>query len=1238
VYRIFLLIGHGLLPENEPENPAAEEGGPKPSILQLIWIYHPFAMLAMALVIAGFAYSLLPEQIKEEPKPLSYFYNRSLSALMMAKNPLVSESKSNIQVDIQKAKTDLEFIFHHPSYRDQLDNDPELINPYMLYGESLYLYGMHPNITQDRIKTFERAVYAYSEALSWEGKHWDERQQRIYDQQYFNSDETYNERVLAARKLLRRRYLQYMHALSAMKAEKYNLAQESIDNLMHDFRLESLQKTENDSNFESELSDLPPHEFELLPEDRTLLYFQLGQLNEVRKDYKQAEKNYQIFLLNARRSREYFQALMRLGSFYFMDAEKAEDVVTKRRMFGEAAKIFDKVVSASPPGDLLREAYFTGGRAYLNMAMTLPVEEKSIWNKLEDLGETSRERLKTFSGGNTLPERTRNIIPALGRMLTQSGLSTPVPTDLMLKTMGGSFLSLAAQSRLSPMGERKRLLSRAKAFFTGSQGGEDQKFDGASYVMLARTYMVEEEFDKARGLLRYTSSKFWSDDVELACQLGIANSYLLEGDLDRAYVRFIGGVEKITPSLLVEYDVMNWNLLCSQIYQGSREDKLNPAKRIWGFLPDNVQDIIYNATMTGRLPTRYQPILIRRLNEIISREDFYAPDYFKGIELTDTAYLLLQEELPLLKLSDRQWLNRMLVDKSFMQVLIPTAKGEIIKPFISAKELENDTNNILLNKNRVIKSLKALSLAYVDRANIATENNNRLLASDKKMDEHNLRLIAATPRRELEHASKINKFLIDKYPTPDEGVIMMDNAAILQRRARLAGSDPFRNTTLAKRLISEAADAYMEIGMSGKYLDLEPEALLEAGRNFFASGQYGRASEALDRYVKLYERTPDYGRANNLLGRCYWFQGRFLEAADVFKKNALALTDAGRASLYYLGAVYLDAKETTLGNVTTDRIGDPKNPYLQQSDNGQQYPQTALQVFNEIRRLPGITPTSRPWRWATFGLAKTWYEIAERARANELQKAQKEGRTAASIEWLPYYEEAERLLRESLERYKIKYNPNDPIGIDPIEEPEDYNDIMRERMESEYFLAMTLKVLARSRSEMGEGEVRKLLSDVINPELYPSDMTNLDGTRLLLTNRSVLGLTEGPVVRPRYLEALQHNSFFLLAQSWKEYGRELLRENKKTLADNAFDKALQVYRQARDRLTLVDGPRILYNMGEVMISLGKPQDARRLFLMAISQVNQLESSGQKQEIIDELILWRTLSQDRIRDMDNKVGI
>ena len=38
--------------------------------------------------------SLLPEQIKEEPKPLSYFYNRSLSALMMAKNPLVSESKS----------------------------------------------------------------------------------------------------------------------------------------------------------------------------------------------------------------------------------------------------------------------------------------------------------------------------------------------------------------------------------------------------------------------------------------------------------------------------------------------------------------------------------------------------------------------------------------------------------------------------------------------------------------------------------------------------------------------------------------------------------------------------------------------------------------------------------------------------------------------------------------------------------------------------------------------------------------------------------------------------------------------------------------------------------------------------------------------------------------------------------------------------------------------------------------
>lgn len=1229
------------MPEEEEEG-ARTESAPGRSVLQLIWIYHPLAFLALALAIAGVSYSLLPKQAREEPKPLSWFYKRSLENLRKAKNPLVDATDDSVRESVQIAMTDLDFVFRHPSYRNQVENDPNLLNPFMLFGESLFLYGQHPDITQDRVKTFQLSSWAFSEAQRWEDKYWDEREQRIYDRQYFEPGEVFDERVLAERKLLRMQYLQYMRAISALKAGQYNLAGEGIQELMRQFRLEGLGQ-EEDGQKPRSLVNLPPHEFELLPEEKVLLYFYSGQLNEQRGNIAEAARDYQVFLLHARRSREYFQALMRLGSFYFAEAEgsSGSDNERARRLYGEAAEIFSKVVAASPPGDILREAYFMGGRAYLNIAAGMSVGEKTLWNKAEDLGEKAEERLVILGRGKELPPRTKVIVPALARIMAQDGVARIFPAEAVSTLLPATGLGLATKERLTPLGERREYLRRAKAFFTGAQGG-DGLFDGAAYVMLSKTYMIEGDFDKARGLLRYTRSKFWSKDVERACDLGVAVSYLLEGNLDKALVRFTGGVEKNEPSLLVEYDILSWTELCRSIYENSRKEGNNPGKRIWGMLPDNVQEIVRNAATTDRLPERFNPILLRRLNDILSREDFYDAESFKGMkDLPETVEILLREEIPLLTMQNRQWLNRMLLD-SYMRssVILPTNPGEIIRPFPGAAEITSadSYNPVLLNPRDIIVYLKDLARLYVEDANRKEADNANFFRLNRDVPENELRLLWAAPRRDLENASRVNRYLIGEYPPPDIGEVMLDNASILRRRANLAASAPFFNHELARRLISEAAEAYMEIGMSGQHLEIEAEALLEAGRNFYAAARYGRAGEALTRYVQNYSEYPEIGWARNLLGRCYWYQGRFREAISVYRTNSERLTPDGRDSMYYLGAVFLDARTAIVDKTEVDLIGNPEMPFAREREGGGFMPETALQVFNEIRRMPGITPSSRPWRWATFGLGRTWYEIAERTRLAEEARALAENREPASIVWLPLYETAEQVLREGLERYRLQYGTvDDNVGVSREREPEDYFDIMRQRMESEYFLAMTQKVIARGRVEGEEEEMRQHFSNVINQELYPKNMADLDTARLLLSNRSVLGVNEGPVVRPLYLDTLRHNSYFFLAQSWKDYGRKLRQENKPQPANAAYERALQVYRTARDQLSLLDGPRILYNIGEVMIALDRAEDARRLFLMAITQVKQLEAAGQNPDSVAELTIWRQLSEDRLRDLEKKVN-
>lgn len=1228
--------------ENNTENQTPEEGSSrrKIDILPLLWKLHPFLFLGLAIILGLFAYNLIPKKVTEKPKTLTFYYDRSVAALNEASNPLLDNSEGRVQEAIQKAKTDFEYVFTHKSYRDQMDNAPELTNPYMLFGESLFLYGTNDRITQNKANTFQRAVWAFAQAIEWETKHWDEREQKIYDTQYFTDDEPYDEKVLAARKLLRNQYMRYMLARSAIYAGQYYLAESELDSLIKQFQVENLSNNELWKTVES----LPPHKYELLPEDRTLLYFFLAELSEKRNEVEKAEKYYRIFLLHANRSKEYFQALMRLGDIYFSKAKIADDknnIEEARRLYSEAAEIFSKVVAASPPSNILRRAYFTGGRAYYNMALTIPTTENSIWDISEKFSDKIKFTMQDFSNGNLLPPRSLFTPIALGRAISQSGIGSLTPFTLITENLIGGSLTLLSKERLTPESEKRSLLWKANMYFSGSQGGKLQEYDGPANIMLARIHMINGNYSDARKLLIHTRTYFWSPEIEVASKLGIAISYLMEGELDRSAVRFLGGPEKTSSSLLTIDDIKSWEGLCEKIFKETLENTPNPGKRLWALLPKNMQDIIQNVATTGKFSDRYKPIFIRRMNEVLSSEEFYSKKSFANLELPATAYALLDKDISLLTIQNRQWLNRMLLDSNYRTYILPTDSGSMIDPFPSASDFAPFDNSVLLTKNRVIQSLRTLSEEYTKNAQEASVELDTITYTP---DASEIRLLASAPRRDLSHATEINEFLINEYTPEYIGDIMMENADLYKKRAQLAGAEPFRNIDLARKLTAIAADKYMLIGKSGDYLSLEQKALIEAGRNYYAANKYGKASEALVVFVANYPSSSQIGWASNLLGRCYWYLKRFNDAIMTYRNNSSRRTPDGRNSLYYLGAVYLDAEEIIKDNTLINVVGNPDAPYAKEDKDGDVYPDTALQVFNEVRRQEGIAPSSRPWRWATFGLGKVWFYIAEKARFNELTKAEAEKREPNPIEWRDLYQKAADMLREGLERYKLKYSANDQVGISLNEEPEDYYDVMRERMQNEYFLALALRVLSRNNTSQDDNEVRTLLENVINQELYPNTLLELDTDKLLLGNRSVIGVNAGPVVNPKYLQEIRRNSFFLLADSWSNLGRLLMLDDppKRTSAIDAFEKALQVYRRSRDRLSIYDGPRILYNIGETMINLGRADDAKRMFLMVITQTDQIIDSANSnisQELKDEIqntLIWKELAQNRLKDLQNNL--
>ncbi len=1263
--------------ENPPDDAAImadledDAEGASSGILGLVWYYHPLIFLALSLLMAVVAYIMRPRQESFKAKTAKELYDSGLESLrrvMNVDNPLPAPE---IEAHARGAYADFETLFKH-RFRE-LPDHPEFINPYMLMAEASRLYARY--LPLKRKERLEETLLAYSQAIQWEKRKWE--QQAIYDRSNFcgPGENDIREDELAVRRRRRMRFLRYRQAVTMIRLGQQARALKILQVLQRELRREDVKPAgvaalglEPAASFRAGImtSRYIPHEFELVAEDRVLLHYYLAESYASLQQMNDAQREYQRFLLHAPRSREKFVALMRLGGMYMTKAESVPSVpgskkgidygARKRRLLRIAADKYAQVVQASAPEDILREAYFRGGQALLAMAGSMKVGRKTWWDTFSAIGIRTGEYLKNFAG-RELPERTRSAPVALGYLLLGSAVDIPSPEVTWSWGSLGAVVSLGSAGRKTRRARRDELLVRAEDYFDGAKGGIHGRFNAAARVMIANVLLARGQRDKARRLFMLTARSHPGAEVHTACMWGVAKAFLQDGKLDKARVRFIGGVENDTPAMLSQQDVTdgNWVELCRDLVRAVRDGKKKsgPVLHVWELLPAEVRPLIFSVDRSARVEAQQKTMLMLAFNQLIRRRDLYVADKLKNLKLPSFAEVLLRRDREAMLGHEVEWLNRMILESLFPRVIarnrggmsfegFPPARGLAVGLLVSVKELESD--------------IQSLVHAYLQRADLLEADIMREINRAKNLAEREslspaMRKTHIMRRRSLEDAARINEFLLRNY-MPGRVDLLMETAEIYRRLASVVAAAPFMQHHRAQQFTAKSARTFLRVADQLPGTSMEEEALWQAGWGFFRAKQYGRSKETLQRYVEKYRNSDRAGIAQNLLGRAYSNLGELQMAAKVYRDNAFRHTPAGRKALCYLGWIYM-----ALGRVKGadgkmhDLIGDPAQP-LPQRIGGLPRILSALQAFNFVRQLPGLGPQSRPWRWATFGLGTVWCRIADRERERELL-ARKQGAKPRPDRWVGIYRDhALACLREAYNRYLLKTGRDKGVGIDPWTQPEDFGELTCARFITEYNMAKVQTVLAKTLQEpQWHQRIRDHLSHLIDTGLYPDVMFDATGSEplylaiaenrrnraprtgdrgVLLAKAPMLGVVEGPVYYPDYLRGLRREAFFLLGQNYIEAGERLSAEDPQK-AQDAFRAAYSVYQAAHDRLPPVDSPQVMYLQGVCLQKMKLRDEAARKYTLVVNTARNLKGGGSDSLGVADPGYWASLASKRLQD-------
>ena len=183
---------------------------------------------------------------------------------------------------------------------------------------------------------------------------------------------------------------------------------------------------------------------------------------------------------------------------------------------------------------------------------------------------------------------------------------------------------------------------------------EDKLFDIEEYRVLKRKEIWKRlEFACWQGIRSYSSDK--GKPVE---------DYVAGNYMAFEIHKTTRGKGRGSAHLRIS-DIKHWTSFLFCLDMAREIDQPYPEKRIWMLLPRSVQTLIEELCSEVEIKQKHQSQIIKTLNAILDREDFYSKDYFPRTSLPEDLIGELERSRSGLSLSDIRWLNRRVLESIF---------------------------------------------------------------------------------------------------------------------------------------------------------------------------------------------------------------------------------------------------------------------------------------------------------------------------------------------------------------------------------------------------------------------------------------------------------------------------------------------------------------------------------------------------------------------------------------------
>ncbi|MHC4870242.1 MAG: tetratricopeptide repeat protein [Planctomycetota bacterium] len=1184
-----------------------DSGGVSLNILEILWYWAPAALFGCSVIFALITVILNPLQRRVQRKPPLDYFNPAVAILDdLNKNENVYSNTQKL-VELTKARVNLNRLAKHYRKTSEFQNG-KYFNPYLLIAET------NKRLAEISIPSRRKVIYSdaltnYSLAFDLEQKERDEDDTKSWNRQFFlqsrdNMFDSVNAKVRDVRKMRRMRYILYNLGLINLSLERTIASSRLFSRLKEDFFREEMDnlRLERSGMQRSYLSSqILPAAYELLPGDKVKLHYYLAQIAYLNNNLSLAEKEYKVFLLKVGRSRERFISKMRLGEFAFKRGKRfimdAEIVADKRRLelknnaifeFKNSADIYSEIVEESAPEDLLREAYFKGGIANLEYAAAMDVGRETSWDYMDREFEVLKSYLEDFSGMK-LPERSLNLPEMLAESIMSDSLSIPGLSSDVPSLVTGTMLSVVTEKRITPIEERDMRLAKARSYFDAASSGSKGRYLAESRVLIGRSLIVEQSSDKARRILKHAMEAYPYQHIKTAALLGIGWTYLAENSLDKAWKTYqkLPAADELPKSPLYSAKDINRNITdLARQYVRRADDLAYPEN--WLDSPpgsekmvraiDNSRELhrsllqaasayelllgkyrskdIAIKVSTAAIYSRLADLLLKR--PFGSEKDQKKARQYK-INAADT-YMRIAEEHPA-SLYDNDALLR---------------AGQL---FYDSKAYERCCESFELFSSRyglsdqIGRVRNLLGLAY--------QNLGLFEKSEKVLRTNAQNSTTAEGRKSLYYLGKTyllrSDFEADKKHLGGPGSDLLLSSRDDQS-VKVSALFYLRDITDWNKLLAKIkADSNSYSAAPGKRI----KELFAPELSSLINDVDPRDTVSEDLKIWLLRELNGVLTRTDLYSEAAW-RGVPLsdEVLELLRRDS---SDMGPSETMRLNRLLLDA-------------AFPKQLVPTKMRNKIDIiPRTAREVFEYVRRQPGLGPSSLPWRWSTFSLGESLFIIAQEEKFKTKDKKDPELSETESLQTSDdiirnNYQRAMDILIEGLNRYVLY--PQHPEGVKIEDDPKGYAEIKMSRFKSLYYLGLCYKEIKNAPA------LQRSLSKMIDMDIYGPEIWQND----------------------KYLSRIYKNAYFYLGQSYYENGR--------------FEEAYDVYEAANDKLKANISPYFIYMMGESLFAMGKKRLARSKYIQArhaVRSFGKVEEGRQDQLLGVEY--WQKLNEQRIKDLE-----